>query len=147
MSGRANNCDVKGGRIRVICARCKTVRYVAVSQASRKKTVRCRCGKVTYFNLNHRGYYREKISGQGEIILSKISKYRVHLRDVSQAGIGFIVRGNAARILATNRDLTIQYKNSNGASILRKIRIKNVAGSMVGAEFIDSLAQLARKVS
>ncbi len=145
MSARSDICNVKGGRIRVICARCKTVRYVSVSQASRKKTVRCRCGKVTYYNLNHRGYQREKISGSGEIIFNNSTKYKVHLRDITLAGIGFIVQRHISRILHPKREVIIKYRTSNGAAIERKIRIKNREGIMVGAEFIDATAQLAKR--
>ncbi len=144
MPGGTNNCDVKGSRIRSVCARCKKIRYVAVSTVVRKKAVRCRCGKTTYYVINHRGYLRESMSGTAELALDNLTKFKVFICDISPVGIGFILRSGGRMVLTENKNATIKYRSSSGSIIVRKIRIQNIYGTKVGAKFIDSLAQFAQ---
>jgi len=145
MSTRTKNCDVKGGRIRVLCARCKTVRYVAVSSSARKKMVRCKCGKATMYVLNHRGFVRESISGQAQLELSNGQEFRIYLNDISAGGIGFTVKSGRSRSMRIGQDTTLKYRGPTGSSIQRKAKIKNIAGMRIGAEFIDHIALLAKR--
>lgn len=145
MAGRTQNCDVKGGRIRVVCSRCKSIRYVAVSSASRRKPVRCKCGKVTNYILNHRGFMRESMSGQAMVNIGTHNELQVRLCDFSLGGIGFVVRAGQTRRLRLGQEATLKYRSASGAAIQRKVRLKSMAGMRVGAEFIDSLARLSSR--
>lgn len=145
MSTRTQHCDVKGGRIRVLCARCKTVRYVAVSSTVRKKMVRCKCGKATMYVLNHRGYARESLSGQAQIELSGGQEQRIYLNDISAGGVGFTVKSGRSRGMRIGQEVTLKYRGPSGSSTQRKAKIKNIAGMRVGAEFIDHIATLAKR--
>lgn len=144
MTGRTQNCDVKGGRIRVICSRCKSIRYVAVSSSTRRKPVRCKCGKVTSYILNHRGFVRKALSGQAMVTLGTQNDLRVRLNDVSLGGIGFVVRPGQTRRMRLDQEVTLKYRSASGAAIQRKVRLKSIAGMRVGGEFIDSLARLSK---
>ncbi len=145
MAGRTQNCDVKGGRIRVVCSRCKSIRYVPVSSSSRRKPVRCKCGKITSYILNHRGFMRESLSGQAMVNFGTHNDLRVRLSDVSLGGIGFIVRAGQTRRMRLGQEVTLKYRSASGAAIQRKIRLKSLSGLRMGAEFIDGLARLNRR--
>ncbi|WP_028579141.1 PilZ domain-containing protein [Desulfogranum japonicum] len=143
MFASPNSCDVKGGRIRTVCSRCKSVRYVPVSSNTRRKAVRCRCGKNTTYMVNHRGFRRETTSGVAEIFMPNGGKMNVLLNDVSSAGIGFTARSGGLRALAIGSEITLKYR-SGDSQTNRKARIRNVAGNRAGAEFTDGLANLMK---
>ncbi|WP_028584389.1 PilZ domain-containing protein [Desulfogranum mediterraneum] len=145
MFGRSRSYDVKGGRIRVVCARCKAIRYVSVSSSSRRKTVRCKCGKSGVYTLNYRGAPRESIRGRAQVIMGQQRQISVQLNDISPGGIGFRTRGNA-RMFKLNQELNIKYRSSTGIMSQRKIRIQNIAIDRVGARFIDGLGRFNQSV-
>ncbi|WP_319547749.1 PilZ domain-containing protein [Desulfogranum marinum] len=145
MAGRTKNCDVKGGRIRVVCSRCKSIKYVTVSSSFRRKQVRCKCGKVASYILNHRGFMRESLSGQAMVNIGGYNELRVQLNDISLGGIGFAVRPGQTRRMRLGQEVTVKYRSASGAAVQRKIRLTSMAGMRVGGEFIDSLASLNKR--
>ena len=70
MAGQLKSCDVKGGMIKVICARCHKTRYTEVSQGTRRKFVRCSCGLSGIYKVNYRHTIREISSSKAHAILT-----------------------------------------------------------------------------
>lgn len=144
MLGGGTRCNVKGGKIRSVCPRCKQAQYVAVSPAARHKVVRCNCGKATSYMLNHRNFARELLSGPAEIVVGNSANLKILLSDISSAGVGFVLlKGGGSRV-AVNKEAILKYRAPAGSTVMRKIKIKNKTGTKVGAEFIDALSKLAK---
>lgn len=137
MQGKAQTCLVKNGRIRVICARCAKKKYIAVIVGVRKKTVRCTCGLSTLYTLNHRGAARESTCGKAQIILQSGRMCPVYLCDMSPSGIGFNIPRQYSRSVTNGQDISIKYRSQGGATVQRKIRVKDIANNRVGAQFLD----------
>lgn len=137
MRGRSQISTVKDGRIRVTCARCGKRQYVAVPAGLRKKTVRCTCGMSALHTLNHRASVRESTCGKALVILHNGREYPVYLCDISPGGIGFTIPVQYSRMIANTQDLRVKYRSITGLSVLRKIRITNLANKRAGAQFLD----------
>lgn len=140
MFNRAGSCDVKGGRIRVCCPRCKKIAYVAVLSDARRKTVRCSCGKSSFYTLNYRGAVRESIAGKAQVIFNGSQKAPVYLCDTSPLGMGFKISRDFARSL--NKGQEVRISSTAGSASQRKLVVKNINGNRIGAEFIDGCAKL-----
>lgn len=88
---------------------------------------------------------RESISGQALATAGKGVVMRAQLRDVSPTGLGFTVKSGQSRRLRIGQELEIKYRVASGAMVTRKVRLQNIAGSRIGAEFIDSMAAMMRR--
>ena len=134
---RARICSVKGGRIRAVCSRCAKVKYVPVSPGLKKKNVRCDCGLSTLYSLNYRNHIRESASGKALAFLSNGREVPVYLSDVSIGGIGFLLSPQHARQITGDQDIILKYRGESGAMVQRRLRVKSVVSTRVGAQFTD----------
>jgi len=137
MRGRSQTCTVKNGRIRVSCPRCDKKRYITVPAGLRKKSVRCACGLSALYTLNHRACPRESTCGNALVFLPNGRQVPVYLCDSSLGGIGFNIPPQYNRSIAANQELSIKFRGGSGATVQRKIRVKNMMSNRIGAQFLD----------
>jgi len=135
MLGSFSSFKVKGGKIRVQCPHCKKVRYYAVPLNLRRKMARCHCGKSMHCMLDYRTTRRESSAGMAEVTMDATRTFCAQISDVSDAGIGFILKG-PTKSFKVGQNVIIQFKTV-GKNSTRKIRIKNVSPSRIGAQYID----------
>ena len=138
MRGRAKTCNVVEGRIRVSCPRCERKWYLAVPAGIRRKSVRCTCGMSTQYTLNHRAAMRETTCGKALLFLASGRQCPVYLCDLSLGGVGFNVPPQYVRALAAGQEGQLKYRAMHGSSMQRRIRIRSVANTRVGAQFLDN---------
>lgn len=138
MRGRAKACNVVEGRIRVTCPRCERKWYLAVPAGTRKKSVRCTCGMSSQYTLNHRTALREATCGKGLLFLANGRQCPVYLSDLSLGGVGFSVPHQYVRTITAGQEAQIKYRSLSGSSVQRKIRIRSVANTRIGGQFLDT---------
>lgn len=138
MAGPLNrSCDVVGGKIRVTCPRCRRKKYAEVPPNSRRRVVRCICGKSQVYLVNYRKDNRESISGKAQMVLMNASEAKIRLCDASISGIGFLVPREYISVLSCGQQIGIKYKSGNGSTTQRKICIKNIMGNRVGGQYTN----------
>lgn len=127
-------CDVKGGRIKTTCPRCLKTRFIEVEPGMRQRIVRCGCGKAASYQLNHRRVFRGSASTRAWAVLGDSTETWIRVCDASELGIGFHIDGVHARSLQLGQELSIRY-HLDGAPARRHIKIRNINGTRVGAEY------------
>lgn len=142
MFAKTNACDVKGGRAKITCKRCKRIRYFEVSHSDRRKNLRCTCGKSEYYTLNHRRFNRESASGIAQLVLNGGRESKVLLCDMSYGGVGFLMKRQNARALKIRSETVIRFRSSSGSMTQRKIRIRSIANNRVGGQYTDGCGWL-----
>ena len=138
MRGRSQICNVKDGRIRIVCPRCGKKKFVTIAANLRKKTIRCMCGLSTPCTLNHRVYPRESTCGKALIILENSKEFPVYLCDTSLAGIGFLLPYQYMSAIANTHELSIKFRSMAGSMAQRRIRIKSILNNRIGAQILGN---------
>lgn len=139
MPGRSQTHTVKDGRIRFVCGRCERKRFLIVPTGVRRKQVRCVCGLSVQLTLNHRASNRESTSSKAHLLLEGGREYPVYVCDTSLGGIGFIIPPQFNRSIHLGKEMRIKFRNLVGATVLRKIQIRNKGNFRIGAQFLDGL--------
>lgn len=132
-----NSINVVGGKIRVTCPRCSRKKYVEVPPNTRRRVVRCVCGKSQVYLVNYRKDNRESISGKAQMVLTNATEAKIRLCDSSTSGIGFLVPREYTSTLSCGQEIRIKYKSGSGSTTQRKICIKNIMGNRVGGQYTN----------
>ena len=135
MAGLLKSCDVKGGMIRVTCARCERTKYVEVSQGTRRKVVRCACGMSGSYKVNYRSAIREATSTRAQAVLSNARETVIRLCDTSVCGLGFTVPREYCHSFYRGQEVRIKFRGGSGSMAHRRIRVQNINGNRVGGKY------------
>ncbi len=134
MAQSYTSCNAVGGRIRSRCSRCQKVTFIEVAPGTRKKIVRCSCGKSCAYLINYRQSSRTSSSIRAQAILANARETKIQVCDTSSDGIGFLVPIEHRLSLHRGDEVQIKYRGG-GALAQRKLLIKNINGARVGGQY------------
>ena len=123
-----------------ICPKCGFLMVEDVSEHVRsEEPVRarceCQCGyKYTVF-LERRRFYRKPTRLSGTCTRSDVGM-AVTVLDISRAGLKFRVDGASAIEVGDDLYIELELGDRDHSMILRKVKVKSVAGPYVGAELV-----------
>ena len=127
----------------IICPSCNTAKHTSVAPYLHKKhllKIRCKCNARFSIQLDFRHHYRKQTSLPGT--------YRVidppgggggviHIRNISQGGIGFSVSGLHRMEKEQALQLEFHLNDKNQTKLIKQARICIVENNYIGCEFID----------
>lgn len=128
--------DVSGGRIKATCPRCDRKAYLEIAHGSRLRIYRCTCGKSSSYKINYRKEKRETTYGPARAILPNAQEKKIRLCDVSNSGISFYVASESAFSMRRGQEIGIKFRTGGSSMSQRKIRIKNINRTRVGAQYV-----------
>ena len=130
--------DVNGGRIKATCPRCSTTAYLEISQGSRRRIHRCKCGKSTGYEINYRKERRETTYGPAKIVLRNTQEKKIRLNDTSIGGLSFFVGSEQALSMRRGQEVSVKFRTGGSGMAQRKVRIRNINKNRIGAQYIGS---------
>ena len=135
MAGHSKTCDARGGMIRITCSRCNKTRYFEVAAGTRRRVVRCQCGLSGSYTINYRSDTREQSSSRAHAVLANAHEALIRLCDTSASGVGFLIPREYAHSLHKGQEIRIKFRGSGGSFAQRRIRIRNITGNRIGAQY------------
>ena len=138
MSQFIRSIDVAGGMIKADCPRCGKISYLEVAQNSRRRIYRCRCGKSTTYNINHRKERRAVTYGPARVIMRNVSEQKIRLNDVSMNGVSFFISREIALTMRRGQEIGIKFRSNGSSMMQRKICIKSIKKTRIGARYVKS---------
>ena len=126
---------VVNGRAKIICRNCNKNWYCLVPLGMNEKLVRCQCGTSIFIHFDRRSYPREPICCIGSLIFPQNYNIDVFLCDLSVGGLSFTCSERVLLMMTNGLKINIQYRSNEGNIVLREIRIQNLRGNRVGAQF------------
>lgn len=132
MAHSSRNCKAVGGRIRTQCTRCGKVMFSQITPGTRKRIVRCSCGKPSVNQINNRRSVRQSFSARADAVLTKARETKIRVCDISSEGLGFLVPAAFNLSLHLGDEISIRYR-AGGALSQRKVVVKNITGNRIGA--------------
>jgi hypothetical protein len=136
MAQYARTSDVAGGRIKATCPRCARTAYLEVAAGSRLRIFRCPCGKSSRYNINYRKERRETTYGPARVIMANAQEKKIRLCDVSVSGISFFISQEFALAMRRGQEISIKVQAGGSSMGQRKIRIKNINKTRIGAQYV-----------
>jgi hypothetical protein len=135
MAQSFTSCNAVGGRIRTHCSRCQKVLFIEIAPETRKKIVRCSCGKSSAYVINYRRSSRTSSSIRANAVLSNAREARIQVCDTSSEGIGFLIPPEYRLSLHRGDEVRIKYRAGSGTLAQRRLLIKNINGNRVGGQY------------
>jgi hypothetical protein len=141
---------VKNGCIGFICPACgfaKSVNVEGILQKSKDACVRirCRCRKLQKVLLDRRGDRRKPVEAQGLYFFtppgSPISEGEIFVKDLSHAGLGFKLQGDAESLFGVGDMLSVQFKlfATSGFLVKKEAIVKRISDHRINAAFREPL--------
>lgn len=128
--------NVVGGRIKASCPRCRKNAYLEVAKGSRRRIYRCSCGKSSSYRINYRKDKRETMYGPARAIMANAQEKKILLCDISTGGISFFITSEFALAMRRGQEIGIKFRAGGSSMAQRKIKIRNINKTRVGAQYI-----------
>ncbi|GAB4342645.1 MAG: hypothetical protein Kow0089_17850 [Desulfobulbaceae bacterium] len=132
--------------VTIVCPACKTPKNISVKSFKNKThylKVRCTCEEVFRVHLDFRQFYRKPTNLEGHYKTLKPAGQGggiIHIRNISQGGIGFTVSGINTIEKGHRLLVTFELDDKRRTKLQKEVVVQSVTDNFIGCRFASSQA-------